>query len=108
MDHVSDPSPPNARVHRSQEGHGVLLTIDGALDLDAGTALVAAVAESAAAGVSRLDIDLSEIVAFDDAGAAALLACRDAAATIDGGLHYRTCSGGPGQEALLHAYVDEG
>lgn len=103
-----DPSTPTARVHRSQEGDGVLLTIDGALDVHAGAALVVAVTESVAAGVSRLDIDLSDIDAFDDAGASALLACRDAAVTIDGGLHYRTCSGGPGQDALLHAYVGEG
>lgn len=108
MGAVPDPSTPTARVHRSHEGDGVLLTVDGALDTDAGAALVAAVTESVAAGVSRLDIDLSEILAFDDAGAAALLACRDAAMTVDGGLHYRTCSGGPGQDALLHAYVDEG
>src|SRR5205814_1729624 len=74
-------------------------------DLEAG-ALIAR--ESVAAGAGRLDIDLSDIDAFDDAGAAALLACRDAAVAVDGGLHYRTCSGGPGQEALLHAYVDEG
>lgn len=108
MDPVPDPSTPTARVHRSQEGDGVLLTVDGALDDDAGAALVAAVTASVAAGVNRLDIDLSEIDAFDDAGASALLACRDAAVTIDGGLHYRTCSGGPGQDALLRAYVDEG
>src|SRR4051794_19680214 len=108
MDPVPDPSTPTARVRRSKEGDGVLLTVGGSLDVDAGAALVAAVTESVAAGVTRLDIDLSDIDAFDDAGAAALLACRDAAVTVDGGLHYRTCSGGPGQEALLHAYVDEG
>lgn len=108
MDAVPEPSTPTARVHRSQEGDGVLLTVGGALDADAGAALVVAVTESVSAGVNRLDIDLSAIDTFDDAGASALLACRDAAVTIDGGLHYRTCSGGPGQDALLRAYVDEG
>jgi anti-anti-sigma regulatory factor len=108
MDAVPESSTSNARVRRSNEGDGVLLTVDGALDVVAGNALVAAVTECVAAGVVRLDIDLSAISTFDDAGAATLLACRDAAVSIDGGLHYRTCSGGPGQDALLHAYVDEG
>lgn len=108
MEAVLDPSTPSARVHRRREGDGVLLTIDGSLDVHSGAALVAAVTESVAAGANRLDIDLSEIDAFDDAGASALVACRDAAVAIDGGLHYRTCSGGLGQDALLHAYVGEG
>jgi len=43
----------------------------------------------------------------NDAGAASLVACRDAANGIAGGLHYRTCSGGAGQDALLQAYADE-
>ena len=85
-----------------------MLTIAGALDLQAGTALVAAVNEEIECGRRRLDIDLTSIDGYDDDGAAALLACRDVAQGLEGGLHYRTCSGGPGQDVLLHAYADEG
>jgi anti-anti-sigma regulatory factor len=105
---VPDSSTPTARVHRTDDGDGVVLTVDGSLDLHAGAELVAAVTEAVEAGTSRLDIDLSGIDAFDDHGASALLACRDAARSLDGGLHYRTCSGGAGQAVLLHAYADEG
>ncbi|MEA3019415.1 MAG: hypothetical protein QOI47_939 [Actinomycetota bacterium] len=105
---MPEPSTPNARVHRSAEGDGVVLTVGGALDMNTGQVLIAAVLDAVEAGSTRLDIDLSDIDGFDDAGAAALLACRDAAGELDGGLHYRTCSGGPGQDALLHAYADEG
>jgi anti-anti-sigma regulatory factor len=104
---VPDSSTPTTRVHRTEEGEGVVLTVDGPLDLQTGADLVAAVAEAVRAGSTRLDIDLSGIDGFDDHGASALLACRDAARTLDGGLRYRTCSGGAGQEVLLHAYADE-
>ena len=97
-----------SRVVHQRDGESVVLTIAGPLDLQTGTALVAAVNEAVAAGSVRLDIDLSGIDSFDDDGAAALLACRDVAARLEGGLHYRTCSGGPGQDVLLHAYADEG
>jgi anti-anti-sigma regulatory factor len=104
---VPDPSTSTSRVHAADEGDGVVLTVDGPLDLHAGAELVAAVTAAVRAGRSRLDIDLSAIDGFDDHGASALLACRDAGRTLDGGLHYRTCSGGPGQEVLLQAYADE-
>ena len=103
---VPDPSTPTARVHRTQDGDASVLTVGGALDVDTGAVLVAEVLAAIEAGSTRLEIDLQEIESFDDAGAAALLACRNAAGTIDGGLHYRTCSGGPGQDALLQAYAD--
>ena len=101
------PLTPTARVRTTVDGAAVVLTVRGALDVDAGRVLLAAVADAVAAGGHRLDIDLSGIDAFDDAGAAALLACRDAGELLAGGLHYRTCSGGPGQEVLLRAYADE-
>jgi len=108
--HVAVPSSPrrSSRVLRQQEGDGVVLTIAGSLDGQTGTALVAAVSEAIEAGSTRLDIDLSEIDGFDDDGAAALLTCRDVADGIEGGLHYRTCSGGVGQDVLMQAYADEG
>jgi anti-anti-sigma regulatory factor len=91
-------------VHRTADGDGVVLAVEGNLDDALGTVLLAAVVDAVAAGTARLDIDLSTLRAYDDAGTAALLACRDAAATVDGGLHYRTC-GGAGREALLAAYA---
>jgi len=92
-------------VRRTSEGDGVVLAVEGCLDHALGTVLLAAVSDAVASGTARLDIDLSTLRAFDDAGTAALLACRDAAATVDGGLHYRTC-GGAGREALLAAYAE--
>jgi anti-anti-sigma regulatory factor len=105
---VPDPTTPTARVLRTDDGDGVVLTVGGSLDVHAGAELVAAVTAAVHDGKSRLDIDLSGIEAYDDHGASALLACRDAARTLNGGLHYRTCSGGAGQDVLLHAYADEG
>jgi anti-anti-sigma regulatory factor len=104
---MPDSPTPVARVHAAREGNEVVLTVAGPLDIHTGAALLAAVSEAVSAGSNRLDIDLSSIESFDDHGASALLACRDAARTLHGGLHYRTCSGGAGQEVLLHAYADE-
>jgi anti-anti-sigma regulatory factor len=101
-------SPSTPRVHSLRDGDGVVLTVDGPLDIHAGAELVAAVTAAVQAGSSRLDIDLSSINGYDDHGASALLACRDAGRTLDGGLHYRTCSGGAGQDVLMQAYADEG
>ena len=92
-------------VHRTVDGDGIVLAVEGTLDDALGTVLLAAVSDAVASGTARLDIDLSTLRAFDGAGTAALLACRDAAATIGGGLHYRTC-GGAGREALLAAYAE--
>ena len=106
MDAVPDPTVSSARVLSSREGNGTLVTVAGPLDIHAGAELVAAVTRAVSTGSTRLDIDLSAIDSFDDHGASALLACRDAAKAINGGLHYRTCSGGVGQDVLLHAYAD--
>ncbi|HYD10482.1 MAG TPA: STAS domain-containing protein [Acidimicrobiales bacterium] len=94
-------------VHRTVDGDGVVLAVEGTLDDALGTVLLAAVSDAVASGTGRLDIDLSSIQSFDDAGTAALLACRDAASGVGGGLHYRTCGGGAGQEALLAAFAGE-
>jgi anti-anti-sigma regulatory factor len=107
MDAVPDASTPAARVRTTVDGESAVVTVDGTLDSDTGALLVAEVVAAIEAGSRRLEVDLQEIDAFDDGGAAALLACRDAAGDLDGGLHYRTCSGGPGQDALLQAYEGE-
>lgn len=107
MEPVPDPTSPIARVRTTRDGDDTVLTVAGPLDIHTGAALVAAVTEAVSAGSTRLDIDLSSIDGFDDHGASALLACRDAARTLHGGLHYRTCSGGAGQDVLLQAYAGE-
>ena len=84
-----------------------MLRVDGLLDIHAGAELVAAVAKAVNAGSTKLDIDLTDIDGYDEHGASALLACRDAAQSLGSGFHYRTCSGGPGQDVLLYAYADE-
>src|SRR5690349_15167609 len=104
---VPDPQTPTVRVRRTAEGDESVVTVDGSLDIDTGAVLVAEVKAAVAAGSTRLEIDLQSIDSFDEAGAAALVACRDAADGIEGGLHYRTCSGGAGQDALLQAYAGE-
>ena len=79
------------------------LTIRGCLDGETGRAL-AEVARSAATGeVVRLDLDLRGVSSFDQAGADALLACREVGAALAEGLHYRTGQGA-GRAALLAAY----
>ena len=107
MDAVPELSPSTPRVQRTTEGEGIVLRVDGLLDIHAGAALVAAVAEAVEAGTPKVDVDLSAIDGYDEHGASALLACRDAARSLNGGFHYRTCGGGPGQEVLLRAYADE-
>ena len=110
---MADPSSPIARapegrssVRRTVDGGSTVLAVEGALDTHVGSVLVAAVHDAVVHGVDRLEVDLAAVDAFDDAGLASLLACRDAAREISGGLHYRTC-GGPGQAALLAAFADE-
>ena len=107
MEPVPDHAAPTVRVSKTADGGESVVKVGGRLDVDTGAVLVAEVLAAVEAGTSRLEIDLQSIEDFDDAGAAALVACRDAANGIAGGLHYRTCSGGPGQDALLQAYADE-
>jgi hypothetical protein len=54
---------------------------------------------------SRIDVDLRALDSFTDAGARALVGCRELGARLPEGLHYRT-GRGPGREALLAAYTD--
>jgi hypothetical protein len=102
MGSVSPSSPPTSRVTRASD----VVTVDGTLDGVTGSSLVAAVTEAVAFGVRRLEIDLCTVESFDADGAAALLTCRNITSGLPDGLHYRTCPGGAGQEALLLAYAD--
>ena len=104
---VRNPSTPAERVSRTVDGDTTVLAVGGSLDTDTGQLLVAEVKAAIERGTNRLDIDLQGIESFDEPGAAALLTCRDAAGDLDGGLHYRTRSGGVGQDALLQAYAHE-
>lgn len=107
MGDMPEPTASIARVRTTVEGDRTTVSITGVLDIHAGRALVAAVAEAVQAGRRRLEVELSDISGYDDDGAGALLACRDLGQTLADGLHYRTCSGGPGQEVLLHAYAGD-
>jgi hypothetical protein len=84
----------------------VVLTIEGALDGDAGAALLEATRAAADDGAPRIDIDLRSVTAFTDDGARSLLRCRELCGALLDGLHYRTGQG-PGREALLTAYAEE-
>ena len=90
-------------VDVSIDGGVAVLTLRGCLDAATGRVMADAAYSLAADDLVRLDVDLRHITAFDQAGAEALLACRDAGAALEEGLHYRTGQG-PGRAALLAAY----
>ena len=91
-------------VELSVNGGVALLTIRGCLDGAAGRALAEVARAAVGPGhVTRLDLDLRAVSSFDQAGADALLACRELGAALAEGLHYRTGQG-PGRAALLAAY----
>jgi hypothetical protein len=100
---VSRPAPAVESVELSVTAGVARLTIRGCLDGETGRAL-AEVARAAVTGeVVRLDLDLRSVSSFDQAGADALLACRELGADLAEGLHYRTGQGA-GRAALLAAY----
>ena len=90
-----------------QAGDTVVLAVIRCLDEAAGGALVDAASAAVDSGPSRIDVDLRALDSFTDAGARALVSCRDLGARLPEGLHYRT-GRGPGREALLAAYTDAG
>ena len=90
-------------VDVSIEGGIAVLTLRGCLDGATGAVMAEAARSLAADHVVRLDVDLRHITEFDQAGADALLACRQAGAALEEGLHYRTGQGA-GRAALLAAY----
>jgi hypothetical protein len=88
-----------------QEGDTVVLAVVRCLDEAAGGALVDAASAAVDSGPSRIDVDLRALDSYTDAGARALVSCRDLGSRLPEGLHYRT-GRGPGREALLAAYTD--
>jgi anti-anti-sigma regulatory factor len=98
---------PEHAVDVAHEDTGVVLTIQGCLDAAVGAVLVRTTAAALEGPGGRLDIDLRSLTGFTGAGAGSLVACRELCADLPDGLHYRTGQG-PGAEALLAAYADEG
>ena len=84
----------------------VVLTVQGALDRDAGEALLEATRTAAGEGTPRIDIDLCSVTAFTDEGAQSLVRCRELCGALLDGLHYRTGQG-PGRDALLSAFAEQ-
>jgi hypothetical protein len=75
------------------------------LDEAAGGALLDAASAALDTAPDRIDVDLRALDSFTDAGARALVGCRDLSAKLPEGLHYRT-GRGPGRDALMAAYND--
>lgn len=88
------------------DGTTVVLAVVRRLDEAAGNALLDAASAALLAGLTRrIEVDLRALDSFTDAGARALVGCRDLGTKLPEGLHYRT-GRGPGREALLAAYTD--
>jgi STAS domain len=98
-----DEDPTSIRV--ATERSTVVIAVAGELDITTGDALIDAAEAAVATGPSRLDIDLRALESFDEAGAVALVSCRELGARLAEGLHYRT-GRGPGRDALLAAYSE--
>jgi anti-anti-sigma regulatory factor len=86
------------------EGAAVVLELSLALDRQVGRVLVDAVASAVATEPDRIDIDLTGLTEWSEAGASALVECREMCRGLPEGLHYRT-GRGPGRDALLAAYA---
>jgi hypothetical protein len=88
-------------------GTTVVLAVVRCLDEAAGGALLDAASAAVIAGPTRrIEVDLRALDSYTDAGARALVGCRDLGTKLPEGLHYRT-GRGPGREALLAAYTDQ-
>ncbi len=96
---------PRSPIDVTTEGGTVVLAVVRCLDEAAGGALLDAASAAVDAGPSRIDVDLRALDSYTDAGARALVGCRDLGSRLPEGLHYRT-GRGPGREALLAAYTD--
>jgi hypothetical protein len=101
------PLEPSVRspIDVTTEGTTVVLAVVRCLDEAAGGALLDAASAALDSQPTRIDVDLRSLDSFTDAGARALVGCRDLGAKLPGGLHYRT-GRGPGRDALLAAYTD--
>lgn len=102
--------PPTESRHSSidvvTEGRTVVLSVVRCLDEAAGGALLDAASAAVDTGPRRIDVDLRSLESFTEAGARALVGCRDLGSRLPEGLHYRT-GRGPGRDALLAAYTDD-
>lgn len=94
-----------APIRVDREGTTVVIAVEGDLDVTTGEALIDAAEAAVRTGPTRLDIDLRALEDFDEAGAGALVSCRELGAQLAEGLHYRT-GRGPGRDALLAAYSE--
>jgi hypothetical protein len=101
---VSDATP-RSLVDVIDHGDTVVIAVGFTLDESAGAALLHAAAVAANGGPRRIDVDLRALESFTNAGARALVGCRDLGARLPEGLHYRT-GRGAGRDALLAAYTD--
>jgi hypothetical protein len=99
---VGDPSSP---IDVTTEGRTVVLAVVHCLDEAAGGALLDAASAALDSAPDRIDVDLRALDSFTDAGARALVGCRDLSTRLPEGLHYRT-GRGPGRDALMAAYND--
>ena len=97
--------PVRSPIDVTTEGTTVVLAVVRCLDEAAGGALLDAASAALDSQPTRIDVDLRSLDSFTDAGARALVGCRDLGAKLPGGLHYRT-GRGPGRDALLAAYTD--
>jgi hypothetical protein len=104
---IDTPLEPSVRspIDITTEGNTVVLAVVRCLDEAAGGALLDAASAALNSQPTRIDVDLRALDSFTDAGARALVGCRDLGAKLPGGLHYRT-GRGPGRDALLAAYTD--
>lgn len=103
-DDVEEPTPPITVSVDSPDGLRVVtVTIEEELDASAARALIDVAQTVIAHGIDRFDIDLRALSSFTQAGAAALVTCRELCRSLPHGLHYRTGTG-PGRDALLAAY----
>ena len=93
-----------APVTVSTQGGAVVLELSDLLDETVGDALVSAAIAALETQPSRVDIDLRGLASWTQAGARALVRCREVCADLPEGLHYRT-GRGPGRAALLAAYA---
>jgi hypothetical protein len=97
--------PGRSPIAVTSDGRTVVLAVVHCLDEAAGGALLDAASEAVNSHTERIDVDLRSLESYTDAGARALVSCRDLCAHLPEGLHYRT-GRGPGRDALMAAYTE--
>jgi hypothetical protein len=102
---ASSLDPGRSPISVTSDGRTVVLAVVNRLDEATGGALLDAASAAVDAHTERIDVDLRSLESYTDAGARALVSCRDLCAHLPEGLHYRT-GRGPGRDALLAAYTE--